>query len=55
MIKSIKIIEKSIIDYSHQILVSIFIDYSYNLLILSIFNTWILSISDFIDWTRRVV
>ena len=30
MIKLIKIIEKSIIDYSHQILVSIFIDFTCN-------------------------
>ena len=36
MIESIKIIEKSIIDYSHQILVLIFIDFPYNQTIVSI-------------------
>ena len=36
MIKSIKIIEKSIINYLHQILVSIFIDFPYNQSIVSI-------------------
>ena len=34
--ESVKIIEKSIIDYSHEILVSIFIDFPYNQSIVSI-------------------